>query len=89
MLRHRIYGDARVTTPGDVRFRSGGFSHSTENIGTDRSLWLPVQEERDGDLLRGALTPDSEASRADSVAAHFSGYQTSHLTTTVERPRVW
>ena len=82
-LRHRIYGDARVTiflldippgqatvlhrhdrdmlsvfvnggrtrasfngaapvedsfTPGDVRFRSAGFTHSTENIGTDRFL---------------------------------------------------
>jgi quercetin dioxygenase-like cupin family protein len=82
-LRHRIYGDARVTiflldippgqatllhrhdrdmlsvfvnggrtrasfngaafvedsfTPGDVRFRSAGFAHSTENIGTDRFL---------------------------------------------------
>ena len=82
-LRHRVYGDARVTiflldippgqatvlhrhdrdmlsvfvnggrtrasfngaapvedsfTPGDVRFRSAGFTHSTENIGTDRFL---------------------------------------------------
>jgi hypothetical protein len=82
-LRHRIYGDGRVTiflldippgqatllhrhdrdmlsvfvnggrtrasfngappvedsfTPGDVRFRSAGFTHSTENIGTDRFL---------------------------------------------------
>ena len=82
-LRHRIYGDERVTiflldippgqatllhrhdrdmlsvfvnggrtrasfngaaavedsfTPGDVRFRSAGFTHSTENIGTDRFL---------------------------------------------------
>jgi quercetin dioxygenase-like cupin family protein len=82
-LRHRIYGDDRVTiflldirpgqatllhrhdrdmlsvfvnggrtrasfngatpmedsfTPGDVRFRSAGFTHSTENIGTDRFL---------------------------------------------------
>ena len=82
-LRHRIYGDKRVTiflldippgqatllhrhdrdmlsvfvnggrtrasfngaapmedsfTPGDVRFRSAGFTHSTENIGTDRFL---------------------------------------------------
>jgi quercetin dioxygenase-like cupin family protein len=82
-LRHRIYGDARVTvflldippgqatllhrhdrdmlsvfvnggrtrasvngaapvedsfTPGDVRFRSAGFTHSTENIGADRFL---------------------------------------------------
>jgi hypothetical protein len=25
-------------TPGDVRFRSAGFTHSTENIGTDRFL---------------------------------------------------
>jgi hypothetical protein len=82
-LRHRIYGDGRVTiflldispgqatllhrhdrdmlsvfvnggrtrasfnggapvedsfTPGDVRFRSAGFTHSTENMGTDRFL---------------------------------------------------
>ena len=82
-LRHRIYGDGRVTiflldippgqatllyrhdrdmlsvfvnggrtrasfngaapvedsfTPGDVRFRSAGFTHSTENIATDRFL---------------------------------------------------
>jgi len=82
-LRHKIYGDGRVTiflldippgqatvlhrhdrdilsvfvnggrtravfngappsedtfTPGDVRFRSAGFTHSTENIGTDRFL---------------------------------------------------
>jgi len=82
-LRHRIYGDGRVTiflldippgqatvlhrhdrdmlsvfvnggrtrasfngaapvedsfTPGDVRFRSAGFTHSTENVGTDRFL---------------------------------------------------
>ena len=82
-LRHRIYGDGRVTIflldippgqatlphrhdrdmlsvfvnggrtrasfngaapvedsfmPGDVRFRSAGFTHSTENIGTDRFL---------------------------------------------------
>ena len=82
-LRHRIYGDGRVTiflldippgqatvlhrhdrdmlsvfvnggrtrasfngaapvedsfTPGDVRFRSAGFTHSTENIGTERFL---------------------------------------------------
>jgi quercetin dioxygenase-like cupin family protein len=82
-LRHRIYGDGRVTiflldippgqatllhrhdrdmlsvfvnegrtrasfngaapvedsfAPGDVRFRSAGFTHSTENIGTDRFL---------------------------------------------------
>ena len=82
-LRHRIYGDRRVTiflldippgqatllhrhdrdmlsvfvnggrtrasfngaaavedsfTPGDVRFRPAGFTHSTENIGTDRFL---------------------------------------------------
>jgi uncharacterized RmlC-like cupin family protein len=82
-LRHRIYGDERVTiflldippgqatllhrhdrdmlsvfvnggrtrasfngaapvedsfTPGDVRFRSAGFTHSTENMGTDRFL---------------------------------------------------
>jgi uncharacterized RmlC-like cupin family protein len=82
-LRHRIYGDGRLTiflldippgqatllhrhdrdmlsvfvnggrtrasfngaapvedsfTPGDVRFRSAGFTHSTENIGTDRFL---------------------------------------------------
>ena len=82
-LRHRIYGDGRVTiflldippgqatllhrhdrdmlsvfvnggqtravfngaapvedtfTPGDVRFRSDGFTHSTENTGTDRFL---------------------------------------------------
>jgi uncharacterized RmlC-like cupin family protein len=82
-LRHRIYGDGRVTiflldippgqatslhrhdrdmlsvfvnggrtrasfngaapvedafTPGDIRFRSAGFTHSTENIGTDRFL---------------------------------------------------
>ena len=25
-------------TPGDVRFRSAGFTHSTENIGTGRFL---------------------------------------------------
>jgi uncharacterized RmlC-like cupin family protein len=82
-LRHRVYGDGRVTiflldippgqatlvhrhdrdmlsvfvnggrtrasfngaapvedsfTPGDVRFRSAGFTHSTENIGADRFL---------------------------------------------------
>ena len=82
-LRHRVYGDGRLTiflldippgqatvlhrhdrdmlsvfvnggrtrasfngaapvddtfTPGDVRFRSAGFTHSTENIGTDRFL---------------------------------------------------
>ena len=82
-LRHRLYGDGRLTiflldippgqatalhrhdrdmlsvfvnggrtrasfngaapvddtfTPGDVRFRSAGFTHSTENIGTDRFL---------------------------------------------------
>jgi uncharacterized RmlC-like cupin family protein len=82
-LRHRIYGDGRVSiflldippghatllhrhdrdllsvfvnggrtrasfngaavvedsfTPGDVRFRSAGFTHSTENIGTERFL---------------------------------------------------
>ena len=82
-LRHKIYGDGRVTvflldippgqatllhrhdrdmlsvfvnggrtrasfngaapvedsfTPGDVRFRSAGFTHSTENIGTERFL---------------------------------------------------
>lgn len=67
-LRHRIYGDARITIflldippgqatllrPSQTRSRRAMFvsdprlHQSTENIGTDHSLWLPVQEERDG-----------------------------------------
>ncbi len=30
-------------TPGDVRFRSAGFTHSTENIGTERFLSVIVE----------------------------------------------
>jgi uncharacterized RmlC-like cupin family protein len=99
-LRHKIYGDGRVTiflldippgqatllhrhdrdmlsvfvnggrtrasfngaaaeedsfTPGDVRFRSAGFSHSTENIGTDRFLSVIVE------------FVDSQGSRASAI----------------------
>jgi hypothetical protein len=99
-LRHRIYGDGRVTifllnipsgqatllhrhdrdmlsvfvnggrtrasfngappvedsfTPGDVRFRSAGFTHSTENIGTDRFLSV-IFEFVDSQGPRGSTT---------------------------------
>jgi hypothetical protein len=38
-----------------------GFTHSTENIGTDRSLWLPVQEERDGRRAQLGVNVDEKS----------------------------
>jgi hypothetical protein len=116
-LRHRIYGDGRVTVflldippgnatvlhrhdrdmlsvfvnggrtrasfngaapvedsfpPGDVRFRSAGFTHSTENIGTDRFLSV-IFEFVDSQGPRASATrpathicnPDSQTSCVD------------------------
>jgi quercetin dioxygenase-like cupin family protein len=113
-LRHRIYGDGRVTiflldippgqatllhrhdrdmlsvfvnggrtrasfngaapvedsfTPGDVRFRSAGFTHSTENIGTDRFLSV-IFEFVDAQGARGSATrPGTHICNPDSQTA--------------------
>jgi len=116
-LRHKIYGDGRVTiflldippgqatllhrhdrdmlsvfvnggrtrasfngaapvedsfAPGDVRFRSAGFTHSTENIGTDRFLSV-IFEFLDSQGPRASATwpathicsPDSQSACVD------------------------
>ena len=129
-LRHRIYGDGRVTiflldippglatvlhrhdrdmlsvfvnggrtrasfnggapvedsfTPGDVRFRSAGFTHSTENIGAERFLsvifeFVDSQGPRAGPLsppgasaILGVRRP---ASRRSSCSARASSVST-------------
>ena len=59
-------------TPGDVRFRSAGFTHSTENIGTDRFLsvifeFVDSQGPR-GSAARSAThscNPDSQTACVD------------------------
>ena len=118
-LRHRIYGDGRVTiflldippgqaalqhrhdrdmlsvfvnggrtrasfngaapvedsfTAGDVRFRSGGFTHSTENIGTDRFLSV-IFEFADSQGPRESATrpPRTSAIRIARPPASMSG----------------
>ena len=113
-LRHRIYGDRRVTiflldippgqatllhrhdrdmlsvfvnggrtrasfngaapvedsfTPGDVRFRSAGFTHSTENIGTDRFLSVIVEFVDSQGPRASATWPATHVCNPDSQTA--------------------
>ena len=129
-LRHRIYGDGRVTiflldippgqatvlhrhdrdmlsvfvnggrtrasfngaapvedsfTPGDVRFQSAGFTHSTENLGADRFLSVifefvdsqgprahrPLGPPR-ASAIRGVRPPASRRSRSSARAGSVS-----------------
>jgi hypothetical protein len=113
-LRHRIYGDGRVTiflldippgqatllhrhdrdmlsvfvnggrtrasfngaspvedsfTPGDVRFRSAGFTHSTENTGTDRFLSLIFEFVDSQGQRESATRPATHVCNPDSQIA--------------------
>jgi len=56
-------------TPGDVRFRSAGFTHSTENMGTDRFLSVIVEFVDSQGPRASAMWPATHVCNPDSQTA--------------------